>query len=177
MKRVKKVTMITGVAILVSVFSLALSFGFLGTSNASRGISIEDKEIWKVNISNLSTIAVGNTNIIIDREPFINDNIVSYGMKLSNVNDYGQFQFEIKNEGNIDAKVSNIKITGIEGFEQYIDIGITNIEKGTIIKKGTLLSNIKVITTYKNQMVDENMLGQAIDLKNISIEIEFEKID
>ncbi len=175
MKRVKKATMITGVAILVSVFSLALSFGFLGTSNASKGISVEEKEIWKVNVSDVSTIAVGNTNIIIDKEPFVNDNKITYGMKLSNVNDYGQFQFEIKNDGNVDAKVANINITGIEGLEQYIDINITNLEKGTVIEKGTLHSNIKVITTYKNQMIDENMLSQSIDLKNISIEVEFEK--
>ena len=177
MKRIKKITMIIGVAVIVSLFSLTLSVGLLGISNASKGFSVEKKEVWSVNIDEVSSIAVDSNTINIMNEPTIVGNTISYSLKLKKVNDFGQFQISIENDGNVRAKVVDIVIKGYEGYENNIDISLKNLNIGDIIETETLLNNIKVVTTYKEQLYDENMIPQEITLNNLSIEIVFEQID
>lgn len=177
MKRMKNITTIMGMAVFISLFSLSLSFGALGTSNASKGTAIENKEVWSVNVENISTIAVGNENVNIIHEPVLNSNSINYSMVLCRENDYGQFKFNIVNDGDIDAKVKKINIIGLDECKQYIDVSLSNLSVGDIIESESILKNVKVVTTYKNQLYDENMVPQEINLNDVNIEIEFEKID
>lgn len=176
MKHIKKVTMITGIAIFLSVFSLSLSFGALGTSNALHGASIEKKEVWDIKYDNISTIVVDDNYVKVLKEPVVNGEVITYSISLSTTNNYGQFQFDIKNDGNVDAKVTNIIVDGIRDYEKYISVSLTDLEIGDVIKAGTLKHNVKVITTYQDQFYDANMWPQSIDLENITIEIQFEKV-
>ena len=100
MKHVKKITVVTVFAILISFFSLSVSIGALGTANAFKGSSIENKKIWEVNIRDISTMAVSSNYVSILKEPSMIDNGINYSLTLSNVNDYAQFQFNINNSGN-----------------------------------------------------------------------------
>lgn len=177
MKHMKKVTSIIGITVIVSLFSLSLSFGALSKSNALTGVSVENRAVWKANIEKASTIAVDDNNVIVLKEPEISGNLIKYSIVLNRVTNYGQFQFNIKNDGNINARVKNIKIDGIDDYKQYVDVSLVNLKVGDVIKEGTLLNNIKVITVYKKQAYDENMMPKEIKLDNINIKIEFEKID
>jgi hypothetical protein len=176
MKHVKKITVVTVFAILISFFSLSVSIGALGTANAFKGSSIENKKIWEVNIRDISTMAVSSNYVSISKEPSMIDNAINYSLTLSNVNDYAQFQFNINNSGNIGAKVKNIVISGLEEYEQYVDVSISNIAVGDLILPETI-SNIVVVTSYKEQLYDVNMWPQVISLENINILIEFESIE
>ncbi len=177
MKRMKNITTIMGMAVFISLFSLSLSFGALGTSNALKGTAIENEEVWSVNIENISTIAAGNENVNVAHEPVLNGNSINYSIVLSRENDYGQFKFNIVNDGDADAKVKKISIIGLDEYKQYIDVSLSNLSVGDIIEDESILKNVKVVTTYKNQLYDENMIPQEINLDGINIEIEFEKID
>ena len=45
--RGKKSTLITTLAVIISVLSLVSAFGVLGITNSVHGVSIEEKKIWK----------------------------------------------------------------------------------------------------------------------------------
>lgn len=166
-----------GVAVLISLFSLSLSFGALGTSNALKGTAIKNKKVWSVNIKNISTIAAGNEDVNVVHEPVVNGNVINYSMVLGHENEYGQFKFNIVNDGNIDARIKKINIVGLDDYESYVDVSLSNLSVGDIIEDDSMLKNIKVVTTYKNQMYNDDMISQEINLNDVNIEIEFERID
>lgn len=177
MKHMRSITTIMGMAALISLFSLSLSFGALGTSNAMKGTAIKNKEVWSINVKNVSTIVAGDDDVNVVHEPVINGNAINYSMVLCHENEYGQFKFNIVNDGNIDAKIKKINIVGLDDYKPYVDVSLGNLNVGDVIEDDSTLKNIKVVTTYKNQMYDDDMVPQEINLNNVSIDIEFEKID
>ena len=176
MKPMRKITTIILVAVVISIFSLFSCFGVLGLSNSLKGTSVLKEDIWSVDIENISTLAVDDVNNTILKQPVGKDYNIRYALKLNRVNNYGQFQFDIKNEGNVSAKVKSIEVDGIEEYGDYVDVSVVNLSEGDVIKAGTLVNNIKVVTMYKEQLYDENMLPQYINLDNINIKVEFEKL-
>lgn len=175
MKCLSKITVLTVMIVFVSFCSLTICFGALGTSNSLHGVSIECEEIWNVYLDNISTMAVGDESVVVVKNPVINVNSINYSLLFTNVDSYSQFQFEIRNDGNVDAKVKKIEITGLNEYENYIDISILNLNVGDVIEAGGLASNIKVITKYDNQYVNNGLELQPVNLENVSVNIEFEK--
>lgn len=173
--RGKKSTLITTLAVIISVLSLVSAFGVLGITNSVQGVSIEEKKIWKIEINDLSKLAMDEGAIEVIKEPSCNKFKLSYGLKLINVGN-SQFEFTIKNDGNIDAIVNNIKINGIDEYKDYLNITINELKIGDVIK-GNSFIQVKVITEYKKQLIDENMIPQLINLDNIEIDIDLKKIE
>ena len=52
--RGKKSTLITTLAVIISILSLVSAFGVLGITNSVQGVSIEEKKIWKSMYKNMS---------------------------------------------------------------------------------------------------------------------------
>lgn len=176
MKHIKKVSMVTGIAILISFFSLSLSFGALGTSKALEGVSLENDEIWDVGIFDITTMALENNEIMIIKEPSIVDGSINYALSLNKVLDYAQFQFNIQNDGNLVARVKNVTISGLEGYEQYVDVTLNDLEVGDLIEADSF-KTVTVVTTYKEQMYDINMLPLGINLDNVNLIVELEEVE
>lgn len=174
MKHIKKVTMVTSIAILISFFSLSLSFSALGTTNALKGVSTENKEVWNIDIVDISTMALESNEIQVIKEPSMVEGAINYALSLNKVLDYAQFQFNIQNDGNVPAVVKNVTISGLEGYEQYIDVTLEDLNIGDVIEADTFKS-VTVLTSYKEQMYDINLLPQSIDLNNVNLVIELEK--
>lgn len=176
MKRNTILKKVTVLAIFFAVFSLTFSVVAFNQSSSSQGVGVSNREVWNVHVDNLSTIASDTMNVVVLNEPELMDNKIVYGINLNRVSGYGQFIFNIFNEGTVDAKVKNIKVTGIDDYKDYIDVSFKNLNIGDVIGKGKLLSNIKVITTYKNGLYNDDMSVKNIELNDIGIEIEFERV-
>lgn len=175
MIQIKRVTFITVLVVVIAICSLFMSFSALNTSNSLSGVAVVNKENWDISIDNVSTVAVDSSAVMILKEPVVDNTKISYSLRMNQEHGYGQFSFDLKNLGNVNAKIKDIKITGMEGYEEYIDVTISDIKVGDSIKAETIISNIKVVTTYKRQLFDEMIIPQAIILDSINIEIELEK--
>ena len=174
--RGKKSTLITTLAVVFSVISLVTAFSVLGISNSIQGISIEEKKIWKLEIDNVSKLAMDEGAIEVLKEPSFDRFNVNYGIKLNRAQSVAQFEFTIKNEGNIDALVKKININGIGDYTKYITVNFFDFKEGDVIKAGSMIQ-VKVITNYLEQVNNELLIPQIVNLDNIDIDIELEKIE
>lgn len=176
MKGTRKGTVLTVLAVMISIISLVTCFNVLGISNAYQGTSIQEKKVWSVKIDSISDLAMDQGAIEVLKEPVFNKFKINYGVKLIKPNSNAQFEFVIKNDGNIDAKVKDIQITGLEKYKQFVDISFVNLTVGDVIKHDSIVS-IKVILNYHTQLYDNVLNPQEILLNNIDIDIKLEKIE
>lgn len=176
MKGTKKGTVLTVLAVMISIISLVTCFNVLGISNAYQGTSIQEKKVWNIKIDTLSELAMDQGAIEVINKPTFNKFKINYGVKLIKSNSNAQLEFVIKNDGNIDAKVKDIKITGIEKYKQFVDISFVNIAVGDVIKQQSIVS-VKVILSYHTQLFDSELNPQEILLNDIDIDIDLEKIE
>lgn len=174
--RGKKSTLITTLAVIITVVSLVSCFGVLGISNSVQGVSIQEKKVWDVAIDNLSNLAMDEGAIEVIKEPTLDKIKLSYALKLNSAPSVAQFKFTLRNKGNIDGIVSEIKITGLEQYTNYLDVSLNGIKVGDTIKQGTFVE-VKVLTNYKQQLVNEELVPQIINLDNIEIDIKLKKIE
>ncbi len=177
MSQSKKVTFIATLAVLISLSSLLVCFGFLETSNSLKGVSREIKSNWDVQVSGISILVSNNNSISQMNGPTIIEDKIKYGIRLNEAGGFAQFHFDIVNHGDIDAKIKDIRINGLNEYNKYVSVELASIKEGDIIKSQSRLSNIEVLTKYNHQITDELMIPKIVDLNDISIEIEFEKVE
>lgn len=176
MSRTNKITTFTIMGIFVAIISLFTCVSVFGTSNANQGIALENIEVYDVKINDISDIYFEDGTVEIIKTANIDDkNIINYGVLLKEIDKYSQFQFDIENKGNIDIKIKNIIISGYEEYKDYVDIEVVGINVGDIVEKSSVISGVKVVTTYRNPMYTENDFIRFIELNNIKISIEFDK--
>lgn len=173
--RGKKGTFITTLAIIITFVSVVSCFGVLGVTNSVQGISVQEKKEWKVNIEEVSKIAMDQGTIEVLREPSFDKYKINYGLKFINVG-HSQFEFTIKNDGDIDAIVNDISVNGIDNYHDNVSVSLTEIKVGDVIKANSIVQ-VKVFTDYNLQLMDENMIPQLINLENIEIDIGLEKVE
>ena len=82
------------------------------------------------------------------------------------------FNVDVVNEGTIDAKVTEIAVTGITGYEKYITWNVTGIEKDEVIAAGDTISDVKVTLSY-NFAEDDTLLNQDVSLNDLNVRISF----
>lgn len=173
--RGKRSTFITTLAIITTIISLVSCFGVLGVTNSVQGISIQEKKEWKVIISDVSKLAMDQGAMEVIHEPSFDKYKVNYGLKFINVG-HSQFEFTIKNDGDIDAIVNDIKVNGIDNYQNNIEVTLTELKIGDVIKANSMIQ-VKVLTDYNLQLIDENMIPQLINLENIEIDIDLKKVE
>ncbi len=174
MKDLSKITVLTVLISFVMICSFIVSFGALGTSQSLYGVSMEYQENWKISFDNISTMAISDDNVLVTRNPSENGKTINYALQLKQVGSYSQFQFEIRNDGNVSAKVKKIEILGLDAYDENVSVSIVNLNVGDIVESDGILTNIKVITKYDNQYYSEESEIDYVTLNNVEINIEFE---
>lgn len=173
--RGKKSTIISTLAIIITVISVVSCVGVLGVTYSVQGISVQENKQWKVIISDVSKIAMDQGAIEVLKEPFVDKYKIKYGLKLNEIG-HSQFEFTIKNDGDIDAFVNDIKINGIDNYSDNVSISLLQLKIGDIIKANSFI-HVKIITDYRLQLVDKKMIPQIINLDNIEIDIDLKKVE
>ncbi len=174
MKEIKKIKTYQTLGLIVAFLSLLISLTALTTTYSYTGMATIVKEKFDVSIKDVTDIFVDGKDIVVLKNPLINQDKISYGISLSNVNDFTQFQFVLENIGNTNARIKDINITGYENYQDNIDILIKGLPENKIIKSNSI-NKIDVITTYKNPLVNEEGNIEAISLNDINISIVLEK--
>ena len=122
MRKLKKSTRLSLCAVVVSVLSLVSCFSVLGISNSFKGTSIKENREWNVYIDSLSIMNRDEELVELIKEPTVDKYKVSYGVKLNKARSNSQFEFTIRNDGNIDAEISEIIVTGIDQYSDYVKV-------------------------------------------------------
>ncbi len=174
--RGKRSTFITTLAVIFSVISLVSCFGVLGISNSIQGVSIKEEEIWEVVLDNVTEIVMDEYAIEVLKQPSLDKYKINYGIRLNRAQSTAQFAFIVKNEGNVDAVVKDIKITGINGYENNLKVTLTNLAIGDVINAESMVQ-VKVVNNYDVELNDEMLVPQIINLDNIEIDIDLEKVE
>ncbi len=174
MKQNKKCTLFSVIGIFVAFVSLVTSLSAMGTSMAGNGVAMENKGVYDIKIDNVSEI-FSDEEIEVIKSPESKENMISYGVKLKNIDSTTQVQFDIENKGNVNAKVKNVKINGIENYKDNVDVKVLGLNVGDVIDAEIKNLGVKVITQYKNPVIDENGMFSSVILDNINVEIEFDK--
>ena len=176
MRKLKKSTRLSLCAVVVAVLSLVSCFSVLGISNSFKGTSIKENREWNVYIDSLSTLNRDEELVELIKEPTVDKYKVSYGVKLNKARSNSQFEFTIRNDGNIDAEISEIIVTGIDQYSDYVKVTLSDVENRTILKEKSSIV-VKVLTDYVIQYSDENFVPQIIELDDISIEFKMKKLE
>ncbi len=176
MRKLKKSTRLSLCAVVVAVLSLVSCFSVLGISNSFKGTSIKENREWNVYIDSLSTMNRDEGLVELIKEPTVDKYKVSYGVKLNKARSNSQFEFTIRNDGNIDAEISEIIVTGVDQYSDYVKVTLSDVENGTILEEKSSIV-VKVLTDYVIQYSDENFVPQVIELDDISIEFKIKKLE
>lgn len=173
MVHTKKVNLCIILGIVICIVSLASSIGALNKSYSSSFVSNEVDEKYVIGLYKVTDIYTDD-NINVLNNPIIKDYSLIYGVELLNLNGVAKFQFNLKNTGNIAAKVKNIEIYGYEDYKDYVKIEIDGLKVGDIIEEDSIIKKINVYTSYENPYYDLNGLIKNITLKDLKIVISFE---
>lgn len=172
MSQSKKVSIIALIAIMISSFSLFLSYASLSTTLDLNGRAtvVEVSEKADVKIMSVSEGKISNSLDSFVNAPTFSDNKLYFGVSLSEVGSIGEFSFEVKNSGNKEAIVKEIKVTGLDNFTDFVNVNIEGLSVGNKIGAGIEFKNVKVVVSCLNQyFVDE--VPSAIVIDKIGIEI------
>ena len=100
---------------------------------------------------------------------------IEYSVSFANVGDFGRFQFTVKNSGTLDAKIKDIKITGLGIYQPYINVSIEGLKKNDIIKAESVSDPIVVVTTYNKQYYGDELIPIGVKLDKVGITVVVEK--
>ena len=150
----------------ISMYSLVSSYSALTTED---GVAIVKEDCYKVNLVLNDNITSKNV-ISFDGVPTLEDNKFNFTIGLDEVGSFGQIFFDVNNTGDYDAVIKSIEVEGLNEYKDYVNISLVGIEEGQVIDAGSLTKNASIKVSY------ENAFGSSINLNNIDVKINFEKV-
>lgn len=175
MNQAKKVTLLVKVGILLVLLSFVGSVVTIDATYSEVGTARVMEKKYDIHFENLTDIVLENENIEIIKKPEIcNNDGVSFGILLKNVNAQANFDFNIVNRGNVKAVVKKVKVTGIDKYKDYLDFEVVGVESLQTINVQESIK-VSVIVTYKKELLDVNSVLLEIPLENVNILVELEE--
>lgn len=174
----KKVSFIALFAIMISSFSLMVSYGVITSvidnNETQANLSAEQLAKPKIKVNAIREVYLTNETDKFTMQPAIVNNKIKYGLSFNDAFAAATFYVDLINEGTENATISDIKITGIEGFEKNAKVEILGVKVGDIIPAGASLNNIIVSTEYFESLINEETYTTLVELPNIQVEFLYE---
>ena len=109
----------------VIVIMMSVGFAVLSTTLNINGVSNVKGQTWDIHFANIdiaegSVIATKEANIVNDKAT-----LVEYEITLEKPGDFYEFTVDAVNDGTLDAKVTSVALSGIEGYEDYLKYEVT----------------------------------------------------
>lgn len=164
----KVISILESLLIIVLLFiTIILSIKFIVKIKHEQ---IDSTYLWNITFSN-PKIKEGSQ----DGEIKTNDNELNFSVTLKNEEEFYEYTIDIKNEGNLDAQISEIN-QEIKSTKNIL-VAKINYDDGTEIKKGDVLKSgdkktVKVSITYpkqKEKIYDELTLELSFSLKYVPV--------
>ena len=176
MEQSRKVQIVAILALMIATMSLLVGFSSLNAQLEIGGTANVKSAEWDVHFGEISGISSSNEVYAkFTTEPQLvegNSSAISFAALMSQPGHSISFNVDVVNEGTIDAKVSEIAVTGISGYEKYITWNVTGIQKDDVVAAGDTIKDVKVTLSY-NFASDDSLLSQDVDLSDLSARISF----
>lgn len=176
MEQSRKVQIVAILALMIATMSLLVGFSSLNAQLEIAGTATVKSAEWDVHFGEVSEIKSSNeAQASFTKTPAIdpsNASAVDFAALMSVPGNSVSFNVTVVNEGTIDAKVTDIAITGITGYEKYITWNVTGIKKGDVVAAGDSVENITVTLAY-NFASDDSLISEDITLGDLSARISF----
>lgn len=175
MDGIKKIKIIALLAFFVAVMSLGIGYSSLNTTLEISGMANVYQEKYEVLLSNVHSLLKSEGDTQISTPIILNDTII-FDLKLTQLDNYVSFMFDIVNSGNQDAKITDVYVEGLNEYEQNLEVVYGENLKDKVIKGGEKVSNNLFKITYKNGIFDPYTGFQAIDLKGVKLVVKMAKV-
>ena len=176
MEQSRKVQIVAILALMIATMSLLVGFSSLNAQLDIGGTAAVKSAEWDVHFGDISNITSSNEYYAkFTTQPALvdgNSSAISFAALMSQPGQSISFNVDVVNECTIDAKVTEIAVTGITGYEKYITWNVTGIEKDEVIAAGDTISDVKVTLSY-NFAEDDTLLNQDVSLNDLNVRISF----
>lgn len=175
MDGMKKIKIIAFLAFFVAIMSLGVGYSTLNTTLEINGIAKVYEEKYEVSVSNIHNVlkSEGETTI---SDPLVKDDVITFDFKLTQLNNYVSFMFDIVNTGNQDAIVKDIHIEGLDPYVANLEVNFNDSLKNTVITGGETLENNLIKIGYKEGIFDPYLGFQAVELRGVRVVVKLEKV-
>ena len=147
---------ITLYLIIVFIFTLIIGVGYTYKTNSIKivGTTLEKNSAWDIHFENFKSHEITDYSIYKTE--------LNYNANLKKPGDYYEFTVDVVNDGNIDAVVNNVTVTGLtQEQEKYIKYTITNNNDKELVHNQVLRHNtkrkIKVKVEYKKDITKADL--------------------
>lgn len=176
MEQSRKVQIVAILALMIATMSLLVGFSSLSAQLDIGGTAQVKSAEWDVHFGEISNVTSSNEAYAKFTTPPAlvdgNSSAISFAALMSQPGHSISFNVDIVNEGIIDAKVSELAVTGITGYEKYITWNISGIKEDDVIAAGDTVSDVKVTLSY-NFASDDTLLNQDVNLSDLNARINF----
>lgn len=185
MRRIKK-RKNSGLIFAVLILSLFILSGVVGYSYLQETLTVDGntdvyKNSWNIHFKS-DTFNVSENSAIVLEQPTFTDNEtkLNFGINLDKPGNKYEFTVDIKNDGSIDGKLSNVTIEGLENTSNYLNYSIT-YDDGVLIQQGDALRHnqketIKVSLEFKKDITVNDLLNNDAFL-NLTLDLKYEQAD
>lgn len=179
MEQGRKIQVLAVLALMIATMSLLVGFSSLNAQLELAGTANIKNNKWNVQVGSISNVQSTNSAYAsFINQPTVNINNskqIDFGIMMNQPGQMLSFKFSIVNKGTTDAKVSDIVLSGLNGYENYVTFNLEGISVDTIIAAGETVENVTVTVTY-NPAPDGTLLENGISLNNLSVFVGFVQI-
>lgn len=176
MEQSRKIQVVAILALMIATMSLLVGFSTLNAQLDIKGTATVKKVEWKIEFSNVNSISSSNEAYAsFTTPPAINQsnsNLINFAATMAQPGHNVSFKVDIVNSGDIDAKVSEVDVSGITGYEKYVSWTITGVKEGDVIGAGETIEDVTVTLSY-TFAEDDTLVAEDINLSNLAARINF----
>lgn len=171
-----KIRYITILAAVIAILSLGIGYSSYSTTNDNSGTSEVLKSEYDIKLDKIHNKKTSNKEIKYKQSPIITGDEISFSISNFIYDNSISFKFDINNAGTVKVKIKDIKVTGLDKYEDVLSYNISNIKVGDIIKPDSVIKDNEFVLKYKQAILNEYGENMNLELDNIVLTIEFEKV-
>lgn len=193
MEKERKIKTLSIVALIVAVLGLTVAFAALSTQLTISGTAevTGGTDRWNILFQNLNK-DVNSTGEIITEPTLTNTSITGFEVKFKKPGDYVTYTFDVKNAGEIDAKISEIikaatptctsKASPAVPEDEtkvcdHLEYTLTYSDGSEVKASDTLnagaVSNMKLLLKYKDDVTAELLPTNDVSISDLDIKIKY----
>ncbi len=165
-------------ALLILLVGVSIGYAMLSTTLLIKGDAVIKKATWDIHFDNVQidsgSVAINSANG--EKKAEIKDSIrtlVEYNVVLNNPGDYYEFTVDVVNSGTMDAKISNVNLSGIEGHEKYFTYSVVWDDNGETPAVNDVLEQGQSRKVRVKVQYDPNVTGDDLPTQDQTLELEF----
>ena len=176
MEQSRKIQVVAILALMIATMSLLVGFSTLNAQLEINGTATVKKAEWKIEFSNVNSIASSNEAYATFTTPpavsQTNSNLINFAASMIQPGHNVSFKVDIVNSGDIDAKVSEVSVSGLAGYEKHVSWTVTGVKEGDLIAAGETIEDVTVTLSY-TFAEDDSLVTEDINLSNLAARVNF----